>query len=209
MIPARTAGRAGGPGVPTHASSRPAIRPRAAAALLVTLVVTTAAAMTACGPSGPTTPPLGRSASPAGSGGVALPTAWPGNAVLGIEALGVADGQISAATADLMRGIANEDLALMRKAADGLAGTDVLLPNMAKIRLNPAMVSFADRYEAAIIAISGSGKKLRDAIDAGDAAAIPSATQDLLNGLKMYTAITPELAAWVEQMPEQKRMLTQ
>jgi hypothetical protein len=140
---------------------------------------------------------------------VALPTAWPGNSVLGIEALGVADGQISAATADLSRGIANEDLALMRKAADGLAGTDVLLPNMAKIRLNPAMTSFADRYEAAITAISASGKKLRDAIDAGDAAAIPAATQDLLDGLKLYTAVTPELAAWVEQMPEQKRMLTQ
>jgi hypothetical protein len=126
-----------------------------------------------------------------------------------MEALGVADGQINAATSDLTRGIANEDLGLMRKAADGLAGVDALLPNMAKIRLNPAMVSFADRYEAAITAISASGKKLRDAIDAGDAAAIPPATEDLLNGLKLYTAITPELAAWIEQMPEQKRMLTQ
>jgi hypothetical protein len=180
------------------------------AAVCLALLVAAVAGAVACGPAVPTASISGPP-TPVGSGGsgVALPTAWPGNTVLGIEALGVADGQIGAATTDLSRGIADEDLALIRKAADGLAGVDVLLPNMVKIRLNPAMASFADRYEGAITAISGSAKRLRSAIDAGDAAAITTSTQDLLSGLKLYADVQPELAAWVEQMPEQKRMLTQ
>jgi hypothetical protein len=96
----------------------------------------------------------------------------------------------------------------MRKAADGLAGTDVLLPNVPKLRQTPAMRPFADKYETAIKAISAGGKALRDAIDKGDSKAIATSTEDLLNGLKLYTALQGDLAAWVEQMPEQKRMLT-
>jgi hypothetical protein len=168
-----------------------------------------------CGPSTPIVPTLAPAslgsspAASAGVGGVPRPTPWPGDAVLGIEALGIADGQIGAATTDLGKGIADEDLTLMRKAADGLAGVDVLLPNMTKIRLEPAMRPFADKYEAAIKAISAGGKALRDAIDKGDAPAIATSSQDLLNGLKLYTALQGELAAWIEQMPEQKRLLTQ
>jgi hypothetical protein len=120
----------------------------------------------------------------------------------------MSDGNIKAATDDLGRGVANEDLALMRQAADGLAGVDSLLPNMVKIRLNPAFGSFADRYEAAIKAISASAKQLRSAIDGGDAAGIGTSTQALLNGLKAYAEVQPELAAWIEQLPQQKRMFT-
>jgi hypothetical protein len=176
--------------------------------------VIAAAVAVACNPAVPSGSPSGGTVpspspgGPAGSG-AALPTPWPGNAVLGIEALGIADGQINAATGDLTRGIANEDLALMRKAADGLAGVDVLLPNMAKIRLNPAFGPFADRYEAAITAISAAGKDLRSAIDAGDSAAIGTSTQALLDGLEAYANVQPELAGYIQQMPEQKRMLTQ
>jgi hypothetical protein len=148
--------------------------------------------------------------SPGGSGtGQALHTPWIGSAVFGIEALAIADGQIGQATTDLSTAIAKEDLAGMRKAADGLAGVDVLLPNMDKLRQTPAMRPFADKYETAIKAISAGGKALRDAIDKGDAKAIATSTEDLLNGLKLYTALQGELAMWVEQMPEQKRMLTQ
>ena len=39
--------------------------------------------------------------------------------------------------------------------------------------------------------------------------AIATSTQALLNGLAMYTALQRELADWIQQMPEQKRMLTQ
>jgi len=210
VIPARTAGRHGGSRVPTPAAH--GLATRAAACLAIVLVV--GAFLAACGPSTvtvPTLPPASLGSGPGASGDAGAPkaTPWPGDAVLGIEALGIADGQIGSATSDLSKGIADEDLVLMRKAADGLAGVDVLLPNMVKIRLEPAMRPFADKYEAAIKAISAGGKSLRDAIDKGDAKAIATSTQALLNGLAMYTAIQGELAAWIEQMPEQKRMLTQ
>ena len=96
----------------------------------------------------------------------------------------------------------------MREAADGLSHLgDDLLPNMEKLRLNPAMVPFADKYEAAITSIDDTATRLRDAIDAGDAAAIGTATEDLFAGLAAYTALKPELADWIRQLPEQKRML--
>jgi hypothetical protein len=203
MTHARTGSRASGRRVLTPASLVSAIV--AAGCLALAVVVA------ACGPSNPSgsTSLAPSAAGSPDSSAAARPTPWPGNAVLGIEALGAADGQIGAATTDLSRGIADENLSLMREAADGLAGVDVLLPNMDKIRLNPTMVAFADKYEAAIRAISDGGKRLRTAIDGGDAPGIATSTQDLLNGLKLYAAVQPELAAWIQQMPEQKRLLTQ
>ena len=209
MTLAGATGRARGRGARSHATFGPAMAMLVCLALLGVL-------MAACGPSGPTGTAGASSPSPvapsspgtSGSTGGARPTPWPGNSVLGIEALGVADGQIGAAVTDLNLGIAEEDLVRMRKAADGLSGLgDALLPNMEKIRLNTAMVSFADKYEAAITSIDDAATRLRDAIDAGDAAAIGTATEDLFAGLAAYTALKPELADWIRQMPEQKRML--
>jgi hypothetical protein len=211
MTRARTTGRRGGRSVQTEAAFV-----RACAALVLASLV---ALIAACGPSTSTASPSGPGTSasaaspaspaspgPAGSG-AALPTPWPANSVLGIEALGAADGQIGAAVTDISRAIADENLSLLREAAAGLAGLDALLPNMARIRQNPAMLSFADRYEAAITKIDAEATKLRDAIDAGDGPAITAATQGLLAGMADYTALQPELADWVRQMPEQKRLL--
>jgi hypothetical protein len=207
---ARTAGH-GGPNVPTLAHFSPSAPRAAAAAVAIGLLV---AIIAACGTSGPVVPTLVPvspfvSSSPLASISTgALPTPWIGSAVFGIEALALADNQIGQATTDLGRAVANEDLAQMRGAADGLAGVDVLLPNMAKLRQEPAMRSFADRYEAAIKAISTSARALRDAIDKGDGKAITSSTQALLAGLDQYSALKGELGDWVQQMPEQKRMNT-
>lgn len=134
-------------------------------------------------------------------------TAWPGNAVLGIEALGTADGQILAAINDFNRGIATEDLTLMRRAADGLAGLDVLLPNMAKINIYEPMRPFAARYEAAITGMVAAAKAVRSAIDAGDAAAITTSSKALIASLGAYTDVQPELASWVDQSIKQRRLL--
>lgn len=170
----------------------------------------------ACGTVAPSSPPPASAdatpGSPAasGSGDAAAtprPTGWPGNAVLGIEALGAADGPITAAINDLSRGIADEDLALMRRAADGLAGLDVLLPNLERIRIFEPMVPFADRYEAAIEAIVSAAEALRSAIDAGDAAGITSSTRELVDSLELYTGVQPELAQWVNESIEQRRLL--
>ena len=208
MTPALTAGRDRGHAVRTRATSRPPIRVLAS---LAAALVLGAMAIAACGPSVPSIPtlqPVTPAATPAGSGAVsARPTPWPGNSVLGMEALGAADGQIGAAVTDLNRSVADEDLSLMREAADGLAKLDELLPNMERIRLNPAMVPFADKYEPAITSIDEAATRLRDAIDAGDAAAIATATSDLYDALATYTALQAELADWVRQIPDQKRLL--
>ncbi|HET9519540.1 MAG TPA: hypothetical protein VFO73_00675 [Candidatus Limnocylindrales bacterium] len=183
--------------------------PALATALLAALIAA------ACGTTqGPTPEPTGSvapsgpSGSPGASGEVGpRGTPWPGNAVLGIEALGAADGQILAAINDFNTAVATEDLPLMRRAADGLAGLDVLLPNLDKITIYEPMRPFADRYGAAIRAIAEPAKALRTAIDGGDAAGITRSGQDLVAGFQLYTGVQPELAAWVEQSIEQRRLL--
>jgi hypothetical protein len=186
------------------------ILPSAAPLLAIALL---AAACGGTGPSAvPASPALASpagSAGPSGSGGSAAPrpTSWPGNAVIGIEALGVADPEITAAISDLGRGIQTEDLALIRKAADGLSKLDVLLPNLDKISIYEPMVPFAERYGDAVRAISPAATDVRSAIDAGDAAAITSSTQALVAALGLYTDVQPELAQWVHDSIEQRRLL--
>ena len=60
---------------------------------------------------------------------------------------------------------------------------------MEKHPAEPGDGPFADQYEAAITAMDDAATRLRDAIDAGDAAAIATATQDLLDGLAAYAAL--------------------
>jgi len=135
------------------------------------------------------------------------PTSWPGNAILGIEALGAADGPILVAINDFNRGIETEDLALMRRAADGLAGLDVLLPNMEKINIYEPMRPFADRYGAAIRGIVAAANSVRSAIDAGDAGAVTTSSKALIESLRAYTDVQPELADWVNESIRQRRLL--
>ena len=179
-----------------------------AARVLVLVGVAIGVGIAACGPATPTASPGGTPSAPAAEGSAGpKATAWPGNAVLGIKALAAADGPILAAINDLKKGVDTEDLALMRRAADGLAGLDVLLPNMDKINIYPPMQSFATRYGDAIKAITATAKALRTAIDNGDAAAIPTATQQLLTALEAYSRVQPELASWTEQSIAQQRLL--
>ena len=180
-----------------------------AARVLVLVGVAIGVGIAACGPATPPSASPGRSPSAATADGSAGPkaTPWPGNAVLGIKALGAADGSIVSAIGDLGKGIQTEDLALMRSAADGLAGIDVLLPNMDKINIYPPMQSFAARYGDAVKAISTAAKALRAAIDNHDAAAIPTTTEQLLTALQGYSSVQPELASWVEQSIDQQRLL--
>jgi hypothetical protein len=176
----------------------------AATALLVLGVVI------ACGNPTPPSPSAPASAAPSGSAEAVAtprPTPWPGNAVLGIEAMGVADGQILEAINDFNKGVATEDLALMREAANGLAGIDVLLPNVDKISIFEPMKPFAQAYGAAITAIAAAARAERTAIDARDGAAITSSSQALVSALTLYTGVQSELASWVEQATEQRRML--
>jgi hypothetical protein len=150
------------------------------------------------------------SAAPAGSGGPAAtprPTPWPGNALLGIEALGVSDGEIRKGIVDLGRGIDEEDLALMRRAADGLAGVEVLLPNAERIAVFPPMQALASGLQEVLPRIADAATRLRQAIDDRDGEVISDATIELTEALGDYARLQPELAAWVEQSIDQQRML--
>jgi hypothetical protein len=145
--------------------------------------------------------------SDGGPGGATpRPTAWPGNAVLGIEALGVADGEIRKGIEDFGRGVATEDLRLMRRAADGLADVDVLLPNADRIDIFPPMQPLAADLRKVLPEISGASKDLRAAIDAGDGEAIGTSSRRLADALTAYAELQPTLAQYVLESIEQRRI---
>ena len=105
------------------------VRPRVPASRAIALglaVLCAVALVAACGTTtGSPSPPASSSSTP---GPVATP--WLGNAVLGIEAMGVADGEIRKGMADFNTGVQTGDPRLMLEAARGLAGVDVLLRNV-------------------------------------------------------------------------------
>jgi hypothetical protein len=188
--------------------------PSAAIASLIALVVAFGCGQTTSPTPSRSAIAAGQSASPGVSPEASAdvsptprPTAWPGNAILGINAMGVADGQITVAINDFNKGIATEDIALMRRAADGLAGLEVVLPNVDKIDIFEPMRPFADRYASAIRAIASAARDVRDAIDARDGPAITRSSQALVAALTLYTTVQTELAAWVEQATTQQRLL--
>ncbi len=191
-------------------------RRREPAATVLAMLGAACLAVAACGGTSPSLPALATS-SPSTSIGIGTPTPdgsggpqatpWTGNAVLGIEAMGLADGQITAALADLGQGIANEDLAVIRRAAEGLAGLEVLLPNLEKIRTFAPMATFADQYETAITTIDAAAQDVVDAIDAEDPPAITASIQALVEALRLYTAAQPQLATFVQESIAQRRLL--
>ena len=179
-----------------------------AAGLVVALVAGCAGMGTPTGSPAASAPGASGSA-PSGSGPAATPrpTPWPGNAVLGIEALGVSDGEIRKGIVDLGRGIEEEDLGLMRRAADGLAGVEVLLPSVDRIAVFPPMQGLAEGLRDVIPRIADAATRLRESIDEGDGEAISDSTIELTDALSDYARLQPEIAMWVEQSIDQQRML--
>ena len=201
-----------GPRAPRPPPTRAALgRAAAGRSLLVGLAIV----IGACGPAAPSaptgTPPASATAGPSGSGGNggggALPTPWLGNAVIGLEPLGVADGEIRQGINDFSAAVQAGDVARMRDAAAGLAEVDVLLPNVDRIEPYPPMAAFAADYREAITRMDAAAEALRAAIDAGDGPATTAASRDLVESFTLYAAVQPQLAAWVVQIPEQKRIL--
>ena len=147
-------------------------------------------------------------ASPAGSGSdLPGPSRWPGEVWRAALALGAADNEIGEATADLQRAVEEEDIGLMREAADGLAGLTVLLERVDDVEgFEPTRV-FAGRYREALSAVIAAAGELRDAIDATDAPRIQQANLDLAEALATYVRLRPELSEVVAQAFEQQRLL--
>jgi len=173
-----------------------------ATGLLILALVTTA-----CGTleSNLPTSPAPSPASSAAPGPLATP--WTGNAVLGIEAMGVADGEIRKGINDFNAGVQTGDPALMLQAAKGLSGVDVLLANADRIEPFEPMREFAASYREAISQMSAAAKELEAAIEAGDGPGTTAASRQLIDSFTKYSTIQSQLAAWVVQVPEQKRIL--
>ena len=181
------------------------VRPGAAAAGLLAIGV----ALAGCGGGQPNQSALpGGGGSPGVSGGPApSPTNWPGQVALAIIALGSADNEIGKASADLQRSIAEEDLGLMREAADGLTGLTILYERVDQIDDFELTKPIAAEYREVLPALIDASTKLRDAIDARDAAGIEEANVELARALARYVAIRPELSTLVAEALEHQRRL--
>jgi hypothetical protein len=192
--------------------------PLAAIALVIGLLV-------ACGPAtgSPQPSPSGSpaasapvasgaaSSSPDGSDGSAVgpaPTPWPGGVVEAVVILGKADLEIKAAGADLGAAAAAEDLQAMWGAADGLATLiERLQPQVDRIRDYPTTAAAAAAYDAAFPDMLAGAKRIRDAITAGDAAALTAAVQQLSKGNAAYEAARREIGPLVEPALLMQRIL--
>jgi len=124
--------------------------------------------------------------------------------------LGKGDGQILAAGADLGAAAAYEDLRAMWGAADGLAS---LLERLAvlvdRIRAYPATAEVAASYDVSLPMMLEGTKRIRDAIDAGDAAGIASGSQVLSKGLAAYSETRRLLGPLVDQAILMQKLLVQ
>jgi hypothetical protein len=145
---------------------------------------------------------------PTGSGGGGpLATPWTGNAALGIEAMGVADGEIRKGMNDFSAGVQAEDPELMLRAARGLSEVDVLAHNADRVEPYPPMSAFAREYRSVVTDMAAAARELRTAIESGDGAATGTASSKLVETFTRYAGVQAQLADWVVQVPEQKRIL--
>jgi hypothetical protein len=148
-------------------------------------------------------------ASP-GSSGSTEPqsTPWAGEAVLGLNQLGAGDNEIGKAVADFSEATAAEDLVRMRGATIGLQNlATALTANVDRIATYPPMAGLVAKYRAAFGPMQDGTKALVAALDAGDSPGIVAAIEEVTRGMVAYGQVRQELAAWVEQAPEQQRML--
>jgi hypothetical protein len=123
--------------------------------------------------------------------------------------MGLADGEIRQGMSDFNAGVQGNDPALMLRAARGLATVDVMLANADRIEAYPPMRDLAGRYRTAITAMSTAAKALQTALETGDGPAVTSSSRDLVASFTLYAGVQAELANFVAQMPEQKRLLLQ
>ena len=149
--------------------------------------------------------------SPGATDGSAVgpePTSWPGGVVEAVVILGKADAEIKAAGGDLGAAAATEDLEAMWGAADGLATLiERLQGQVDRIRDYPVTAPAAAAYDAAFPDMLAGAKGVRDAIRAGDAAALTTAVAQLAKGTAAYEAARREIGPLVEPALLMQRIL--
>lgn len=127
--------------------------------------------------------------------------------MLGIEAMGLADAEIRKGINDFNAGVQGGDPGLMLEAAKGLSGVDVLLENVDRIESFEPMGAFAASYREAITLMASAAKELQAALEAGDGPGTTAASRKLVESFTKYAEIQGQLADFVVQVPEQKRLL--
>jgi hypothetical protein len=136
------------------------------------------------------------------------PTPWPGGVVEAVVILGKADLDIKAAAADLGAAAAYEDLEAMWGAADGLATLiEKLQGQVDRIRDYPLTAPVAAAYDKAFPDMLAGSKAIRDAIKAGDAAALTAGFQQLATGSQAYEEARRLIGPLVEPALLMQRVL--
>jgi hypothetical protein len=182
--------------------------PMAALLPIAALLVAACAAVTVT-QTPATSPADGRSPDATGDVRPApTPTWWPGGIVINVIELGKADGEILKAGADLGTAAANQDLPMMRGAADGLATLlERMAPLVDRIRDYPATAAAAQAYDASLPIMLEGARQLRDAIDARDPAGITAASQKLGEGLQAYQQAREAIGPLVDRAILMQRLL--
>jgi hypothetical protein len=181
------------------------------------VAVLLATVVAGCASGGSVAPDSGSAASPAaGSEGASpppgvtspSPTPWPGRTVDAVLLLAVADGEIAKAGADLQRAAETEDLALMRRAAIGLAELiEVNTANVDRIEAYPPFASVAAQYRASFPVLLEAARQVSRSIDSGDASAIADGFRQLLEGLRLYGEVRGEIGELALRALDMKRLL--
>jgi hypothetical protein len=173
--------------------------------LLLGLVV--AASFLGCGTSTPPSP-SGLSSPASSPGAEPSGPSWPTTTILAVLALGSADGELEKAGADLQAAADKQDLAAMRGAADGMVTLiDTLTPEIERLEAFPLTQPAAALYRKAFPALAAGGRKLRDAITAGDSAGILAGSRQIASGLADYALARRAIGPLVDQALVQQRFL--
>src|SRR5438552_1518606 len=188
---------------PAGAASR-AIRALGACSLWIIVL---GMALGACG-SGPSPSSAASSDEGAGPSESPVGTFWPEEVPPAIVALGAGDNEIRKAGVDMGAAVAQEDLHGMAGAAGGLANlTAGLLPDAQAVARYGPFSDLGNRAVTALTHLHDGAVALSDAIRAGNAAKILSASTAIGQALEEYGAVRPGLSDLVPEALRQQRAL--
>ena len=180
---------------------------RTAAVLALAVVVL---AVIACGGNQPSVAP---SASPSdGALGTLGPkaTPWPQSVIEAVLALGVADGELWKAGADVARAADAEDVEAMWGAADGTVNLiEDLMSNVDALEAYPHTAPLGAAYRAAFPVMLEGATQIRDSITAGDADGVVAGSQKLSEGVVLYGKVRPMVPGYVNDAIQMKKTLVQ
>jgi hypothetical protein len=195
---------------------RPSPRSRAARfgapaqAVFVLLLAALLASVAACGGGdrspAPSALPSGATAATPGP----KATPWPSLVIDGVLALGAADAELWKAAADIARAADAKDVEAMWGAADGTVKMlEGLMPNIDELESYPHTAELGAQYRAAFPVMLEGATQLRDSITAGDTAGVVAGSQQLADGVRLYSVLRPSLEAYVKDAASMKDTLVQ